>query len=92
MIQILEEVKGLVCEVAGVEKWRITMDSEIIEDLNLHELDLVEIIIEIENERKINLEDVNIDKIKTVRCLVEEIQKKIRNKCQADLKNKNRIL
>lgn len=90
MIQILEDVRGLVYETTGVEKWQITMDSEIIDDLNIHELDLIEIIMEIEKERKINLEDVNIDKIRTIRCLVEEIHKKMTEKCR--IRNKKRTI
>ena len=88
MVQIFEEVRKLVSKVMEIEKWQITMDSAIESDLGVYELDLIDIIMEIEKEYNISLEDMEIDKLKTIKCLIEKIHKKIEENCKKELTSK----
>ena len=92
MMQIFEEVRKLVVKIMEMEKWCITMDSMIENDLGMGELDLLDIIIEIEKEYKIDLEDMEINKLKTIRCLTNKIQEKIEEKCKKGLTSDIKVL
>lgn len=66
----------LASEVFGVDFDEITSNSDLTEDLGLDSLDRVELIMDLEEEFKIEIDDGDVDGIKTVANLCAYIEKK----------------
>ncbi len=72
---VLEKLKKIISEQFDIDEENITMDSSFQDDLNADSLDLVELIMAIEDEFDLEVDDDEVDKIKTVGDAVEYIQK-----------------
>ncbi len=66
MASIEERVIDIVADQLGVEKEKITRDSNFVNDLGADSLDTVELVMELEEEFEINIPDDAADKIQTV--------------------------
>ncbi|MBE6082459.1 acyl carrier protein [Acidilutibacter cellobiosedens] len=75
MFMVLEKLKKIISEQFDIDEENITMDSSFQDDLNADSLDLVELIMAIEDEFDLEVDDDEVDKIKTVGDAVEYIQK-----------------
>ncbi len=75
MASVEERVIEIVAEQLGVDKEKITRDTHFVNDLGADSLDTVELVMELEEEFKINIPDDAAEKILTVGQAVEFIEK-----------------
>ncbi|MDG2014907.1 MAG: acyl carrier protein, partial [Pirellulaceae bacterium] len=74
MASIEERVINIVADQLGVEKEKITRDSNFVNDLGADSLDTVELVMELEEEFEINIPDDAADKIQTVGEAINHIE------------------
>jgi len=70
-----EKVKGIIVEQLGVNGDDVAMESSFIDDLGADSLDIVELIMALEEEFKLEIPDSDAEKIATVSDAVEYIKK-----------------
>jgi acyl carrier protein len=66
MASVFERVKARVAHQLGVEEDTITRESSFVEDLGADSLDVVELVMALEDEFKIEIPDDQAEKIVTV--------------------------
>lgn len=71
---ILEKVKELLAEQFGVDAATITEDTNLVDDLGADSLEVVDLIMSIEDEFKVEVPDGEVENIKTVGALVQFIE------------------
>lgn len=71
---VLEKIKKILSEQFSVEEDKITLDTNIAEDLGADSLDVVDILMSLEDEFEMEIPDEEVDNIKTVKHLVEYIK------------------
>jgi acyl carrier protein len=76
-MDILETVKSVVAEQLGIDESEITMDSSFNDDLEADSLDIVELMMALEDEFKIEISDDDAGKISTIGDVVEYIKDRI---------------
>ena len=75
MASVEERVIDIVAEQLGVEKEKISRDSNFVNDLGADSLDTVELVMELEEEFDINIPDEVAEKIQTVGEAISHIDK-----------------
>lgn len=63
---ILERIISLISEQFNVNEGDINLETSFRDDLNADSLDLVELVMALEDEYELEIEDVDVDGIKTV--------------------------
>ncbi len=76
-MEILEEVKKIVCEQLGVKMEEVKPKSSLIEDLGADSLDTVELVMALEEQFKIEIPDEDAEKIRTVQDVVTYLEEKV---------------
>ena len=71
---VLEKVKAILAEQFDVEQDKITVDTDLQEDLGADSLDVVDLLMSIEDEFEVEDHDKEIENIKTVGALVSYIE------------------
>jgi acyl carrier protein len=71
--EILAKLKPIVAEQLGVDESEVKEDASFTEDLNADSLDLVELIMSLEEQYKLQISDEDAEKITTVGEAVEYI-------------------
>ena len=71
---VLEKVKAILAEQFDVEQDKITVDTDLQEDLGADSLDVVDILMSIDDEFEVEVPDEEIENIKTVGALVSYIE------------------
>ncbi|NLA73412.1 MAG: acyl carrier protein [Clostridiales bacterium] len=71
---IFDKVRTIICEQLDLEEDKVTMDSNILEDLGADSLDIIDLIMSFEDEFDIEVPDEEIEGIKTVGDLVKYIE------------------
>lgn len=71
---VFEKVKEILCQQLDVEEEKVTMDSNITEDLGADSLDVVDLLMSLEDEFDMEVPDEEIENIKTVGDLVHYIE------------------
>ena len=71
---VLEKVKAILAEQFDVEEDKITVDTDLQEDLGADSLDVVDLLMSIEDEFDVEVPDEEIENIKTVGALVSYIE------------------
>ena len=74
---IFEKVKALLCDNLGIDENNVTMDANLIDDLNIDSLDVVELIMAVEEEFGIEIPDEDVEKVTTVGNMVDYIASKL---------------
>lgn len=74
---VLEKIEALISEQFGVDKSEIGMSTSFVEDLNADSLDVVEFIMALEEEFDIQINDEDVENIKTVGDVVNYINEKL---------------
>ena len=72
---IFEKVKKIIMAELNVAKEKITLESNIIDDLGADSIDAVEVIMAIEDEFSVEITDEDMSSIKTVGDIVNYIEK-----------------
>ena len=75
MSSVEEQVKNIVSEQLGVEKEKITRESNFVNDLGADSLDTVELVMELEEEFDISIPEDAAEKIQTVGEAISHIEK-----------------
>ena len=75
-MDIFETVKSVVAEQLGVDEDSITMESSFNDDLEADSLDVVELMMALEDEFRIEISDEEAGKISTIGDIVEYIKDK----------------
>ncbi|MBR2377190.1 MAG: acyl carrier protein [Clostridia bacterium] len=70
-----EKIKELLVEKLGISGDKITLESEIVKDLGADSLDLVEMLLSMEENFGITISDEETENIKTVKDIVDIIDK-----------------
>lgn len=71
-----EKVKGIIADYLGVKKKKITLEMDLIEDLNINSYDVMSIVGRIEDEFNLEIPDEEIRNLKTVKDVVNYIEVK----------------
>ncbi len=71
---IFETVRDIIANQIGLDKSRITLESDIIKDLGLDSLGVVELVMEIEDEYGLVADDDTVATLKTVGDVVKYIE------------------
>ncbi len=74
MSDVVERVQKLISDELQIDLNRVVLDADLVDDLNFDSLDTVEMIISIENEFDIEIQDDEIDSIRTVRQISDLVQ------------------
>ena len=75
--EIFEKVKTVIVEQLGIDEASVRMDSSFLDDLGADSLDIVEFIMALEEEFGIEITDEDVEKIVTVKDVVEYISENI---------------
>ena len=75
--EILEKVRRMIAEKLGIDLDDVKEDANIIEDLGADSLDLVDIVMYVGDTFGIRVEDEELEKIKTLKDIVDGIVKKL---------------
>ncbi len=76
-MEVFEKVKSVVAEQLGIDEEEITMESSFNDDLEADSLDIVELMMALEDEFKIEISDEEAGKISTIGDVVEYIQERV---------------
>lgn len=71
---MFEKIQEIIVEVLGVEKDSVTMDSNLMNDLNADSLDALDIATQIEENLSVKIPDEDFAKFETVKDIVEYIE------------------
>ncbi len=71
---IFETVRDIIANQIGLDKSRITLESDIIKDLGLDSLGVVELVMEIEDKYGLVADDDTVATLKTVSDVVKYIE------------------
>lgn len=72
---IFEKVRDIIVEGLSVDPEEVTLEANLLDDLGADSLDAVELIIEIEKEFDVNIPDETAQGIKTVKDIVDYLEK-----------------
>ena len=75
--EIFEKVKTVIAEQLGIDEANVRMESSFLDDLGADSLDIVEFIMALEEEFGLEIPDEDIEKIVTVKDVVEYISENI---------------
>ncbi len=71
---IFDKVRAIICDQLDLEEDKVTMESNILEELGADSLDVVDLIMSFEDEFDIEVPDEEIEGIKTVGDVVKFIE------------------
>ena len=72
---MFEKVRDMLAEALNISAEKITMDSNVIEDLGADSLDMVELLSRLEDEEGITIPEEDLDGLTTVGDIVLELEK-----------------
>ena len=75
--EILSKVKNIISEKLGVDETQVTEEAKLIDDLGADSLDLVDLVMDFESEFGVKVDDADLEKISTVKDVVDYIEKKL---------------
>ncbi|MCD6551848.1 acyl carrier protein [Thermotoga sp.] len=75
--EILSKVKNIISEKLGVDEAQVTEEAKLIDDLGADSLDLVDLVMDFESEFGVKVDDADLEKISTVKDVVDYIEKKL---------------
>jgi len=73
-MNVLGEIQNLISEYSGTEKEKITMESHLIEDINLDPLSISDIITSIESKYSVEISERDVRSFVKVSDIVEFIE------------------
>lgn len=74
---IEQRIRPLIAEQLGVEEVKVVRNASFVDDLNADSLDLVEMIMSLEEEFKLEISDDEAEKIHTVGDAIDFIQEHV---------------
>jgi len=76
---VLDKIREFVVEQLSVDPELVDIDSNLMDDLKADSLDAVEIIMAVEEEFDLEIPDVDAEKFRTVRDMVEYVEARQQN-------------
>lgn len=77
---VFEKLRDMLSEQLGLDKARITPESDIVKDLGADSLEIVGMLMDVENEWNITIEDDDVHGFKTVGDVAKYIEKQFSRK------------
>lgn len=74
---VLDNIKDMLEKQLGIDKSKITEDSDIIKDIGADSLDIVEFLMDAENEWGITIEEEDVKNLHTIGDVVKYIESRI---------------
>lgn len=74
---VLDKIKDMLEKQLGIDKSKITKDSDIIKDIGADSLDIVEFLMDAENEWGITIEEEDVKDLHTIGDIVKYIESRI---------------
>ena len=74
---VLDKIKDMLEKQLGIDKSKITEDSDIIKDIGADSLDIVEFLMDAENEWGITIEEEAVKDLHTIGDVVKYIESRI---------------
>ncbi len=74
---VLDKIKDMLEKQLGINKSKITEDSDIIKDIGADSLDIVEFLMDAENEWGITIEEEDVKNLHTIGDVVKYIESRI---------------
>lgn len=74
---VFEKVKKSIIDIMGIPEDEILVKSHLYDDLDADSLDLSQIILELENSYKIEIENEDISDFETVEDIVKHVESKL---------------
>lgn len=74
---VLDKIKDMLEKQLGIDKNKITEDSDIIKDIGADSLDIVEFLMDAENEWGITIEEEDVKNLHTIGDVVKYIEARI---------------
>ena len=74
---VLDKIKDMLEKQLGIDKSKITEDSDIIKDIGAGSLDIVEFLMDAENEWGITIEEEDVKDLHTIGDVVKYIESRI---------------
>lgn len=74
---VLDKIKDMLEKQLGIDKSKITEDSDIIKDIGADSLDIVEFLMNAENEWGITIEEEDVKNLHTIGDVVKYIESRI---------------
>jgi len=71
---ILDVVRDVLVEVRGIEPAEVTLEASLIDDLGADSLDAIEIILALEEYYETEMDDIDVESLKTVGDVIDLIQ------------------
>ena len=71
---VFERIREIICDQLDLEEYKVTMDSDIIEDFEADSLDVVDLVMSIEDEFGLEVPDDQIENFRTVGDVVRYIE------------------
>lgn len=74
---VLDKIKDMLEKQLGIDKSKITEDSDIIKDIGADSLDIMEFLMDAENEWGITIEEEDVKNLHTIGDVVKYIESRI---------------
>lgn len=74
---VLDKIKDMLEKQLGIDKSKITEDSDIIKDIGADSLDIVDFLMDAENEWGITIEEEDVKNLHTIGDVVKYIESRI---------------
>lgn len=74
---VLDKIKDMLEKQLGIDKSKITEDSDIIKDIGADSLDIVEFLMDAENEWGTTIEEEDVKNLHTIGDIVKYIESRI---------------
>lgn len=74
---VLDKIKDMLEKQLGIDKSKITEDSDIIKDIGADSLDIVEFLMDAENEWGITIDEEDVKNLHTIGDVVKYIESRI---------------
>lgn len=74
---VIDKIKDMLEKQLGIDKSKITEDSDIIKDIGADSLDIVEFLMDAENEWGITIEEEEVKNLHTIGDVVKYIESRI---------------
>ena len=73
-MMVFEKIREILCDQLDLNEDDVTMSSSLIDDLGADSLDMVDLVMTIEDEFELDVEDEDVENIKTVGDIVHYIE------------------
>ena len=74
---VFEKIRKILADQLEIEENKITLDSNLVDDLNADSLDIVELIMDVEQEYDITIPDEDLPSVVTVKDIVSYIESQV---------------